>query len=418
METNETKSTEAEKLELCEECGKENKKIDLSLALDEARREIMVCGPCLGGLYATCSSCDNYVNRNRVSFCDSCSESYCNPCWNEENHSNHESENGFNLYRPYSDDVVTSRTLGKIVKSRRIFSAEIECYSSENSTGAEIVAETIDKRIGISEDGSLGDKGLEFQTPKLKNHAGEKLLTHLCQTLKANSFYVNTDCGLHIHLDASDYFLKTDSNNDNYIAQNNSRKAKNLLAFYLTIEPIILAFIPPSRRESTYCVGLSKLYHFDEIFNCQSIENLEKLWYREGDKGRIQSRKSKKNDATRYAGVNFHSMLSNKHLEIRFHSGTIEPLKILYWIALHTQIMDMVFIGSILAERVYKKMALLLTLSQKMDYFFNILGLDENIKVYFIKRAKKFNQDLLSEEKLLSPLTIIADSEKKPEPAT
>ena len=268
--------------------------------------------------------------------------------------------------------------------NKRCFSTEIECYYPNNET-LRVVAKAIPKEIGICEDGSLDSNGIEFNTPKLSGRIGEKMLKDFCQILNDNEFYVNGTCGLHVHLDGKDY-LK------------NINAIQKLMVFFLVYEDVILSFLPSSRRENTYCNTLSEFYHLKEIKECYSLEEFEKIWYRDDNTRRIEERKQDKHDGSRYAGINFHSLLANGHLEIRYHSGTINYTKMIMWIKMFVMILDE--IGKIthrnatvnrnLESYAILKARFILGLPEKTLSFFNAIGLPEDMRTYFLERQKKF----------------------------
>lgn len=167
---------------------------------------------------------------------------------------------------------------------------------------------------------------------------------------------------------------------------------KNIMLFYLNFENTILSFIPQSRSQNRFCIPLSQIFHRKEILDCENLEAVEQLWYRDSDTLSRESRKKEKYDHTRYAGVNFHSLLSNGHIEIRFHSGTIDSDKILHWIALHTAIIDYCMTTPLLNNLIKEK-----TLKRETDKMFELLQKDKRLKPetieYLFVRQKKFLSD-------------------------
>ena len=97
---------------------------------------------------------------------------------------------------------------------------------------------------------------------------------------------------------------------------------------------------------------------------------------------------------TRYFGVNLHSFFHAGHVEVRYHSGTINAVKILRWVNLHASVLDRIADGSIsLAALLTAQDAL--TMKDKLTTFFSLLCLSDDEQQYFLARAAKFNQDAI-----------------------
>ncbi len=319
-----------------------------------------VCEDCYDSDYFSCDDCGLRLNNDEYA-----QDGYCNECY--RNREDEDSSDSF--YRDYhTGDTYTT-------KGKRAFSCEIECYYPDYDT-MESVYEDMPSGVGVSDDGSLSNKGKEFQTPKLSGKKGEKVLKELCDLLGKNDFYVNKSCGLHIHLDTEDY-------------HGDLNKLKKLILFYLNFEPVIYSYLPYSRRKNTYCLPLSSFYHEAEITEAQSVEELEQIWYREQDLEKIKQRKSNGHDSTRYAGVNLHSLLSNGHIELRHHSGTIDYDKIRNWIKLHETILDTISTKNVAWEAL-KEAKYILTLEGKQEKMFQLLGLPKKLEAYLTARAEKF----------------------------
>lgn len=355
-----------ENWEHCNDCGNAVCQDDCKWVDDNS-----LCEKCYSDNYFRCDSCDNSFHNDNYG-----SDGLCEDCHSRrQDEEDNESENTqFNRKYHKGNDYVDPK--------HRAYSCEIESYYND-FCDYETVAEELPEDIGISEDGSLKDKGKEFQTPKLSGKKGEKLLKDLCISLVKNNFYVDKTCGLHIHLDTSDIAGKID-------------EIKRVMLFYLFFEPVIYSYLPFSRRTNRYCMPLAQFYHEDEILNCDNVEDLEKVWYREQKPERIASRKREKYDNSRYAGVNIHSLLSNGHIEIRHHSGTIDYTKIKNWIDLHLAILDK---AQTIPLSDIVKVKFILDLAQRQDKMFEMLDLKDTTKSYFLARSKKFGKELTEEIK-------------------
>lgn len=180
------------------------------------------------------------------------------------------------------------------------------------------------------------------------------------------------------------------------------RNLKALTAFYLTYDDVFLSMLPTTRRDNTFCKPIKSRYTLRDILGIQSQGDFDKMWFRhEGDPrgtngGRdnkeYADRKLDPHDSSRYVGVNFHSLLSrNGTLEIRYHSGTLDSQKILYWVALHQRIMDLASSGGLdikLIEKSHNK----IRFEEKLKDFFSILKLPSNLQTYVEGRINTYNK--------------------------
>lgn len=340
----------------------------------------VICNSCYENDYFTCDSCNEILHNDSYyddGICDSCHE-------NEDCDNDNVSERKY-----YKGDKYCTPT-------KRAFSTEIECYYPTSNVLYK-VSKTMNQDFGVTGDGSLNSRGIEFQTPKLSGEKGKKELIKFCDLLKENKFTVDKSCGLHIHLDVSDYMnirqeaIKNwgrDYNEDSDYRKKIA-KIQNLMVFHLMFESVLLSYLPKSRRRNRYCFPMSEYYHEKEIMDTRFIEDIETLWYRETNRPRIEDRKKNKYDDSRYCGINFHSMLANKHIEIRYHGGTILSTKILNWIHLHVIILDKIYKGEIGYSEL-TAIKYITELSDKQDAMFKLLKLPTEVENYFRERAKMF----------------------------
>ncbi len=322
-----------------------------------------ICQDCYDNRFWTCNNCDTIYLDNES--CDNCDDD--DECSIPE--------------RPYYTGKKYCQD------NSRTFSCEIECYYP-NAQKLHETIEEIPAEIGICEDGSLDSKGIEFNTPILSGKNGFKLLKDFTDILNKNEFTVNQSCGLHIHLGGKDIC------ENEYILQ-------KMMIFFMVFEDVIMSFLPESRRENSYCLPLSEFYHLKEIKETNSIEDFEILWYREKSKEQRDERKKDRHDRSRYCGINFHSLLANGHLEIRYHSGTINYEKISNWIKLFVLILDKIVdsssgsyghqMSSRLNTPTLLKTKFILSLPEKTKTFFEMIDLPKELQDYFLKRQKLFS---------------------------
>jgi hypothetical protein len=224
--------------------------------------------------------------------------------------------------------------------------------------------------------------------------------------------------GLHVHLDAPEFYASPaqeaqeendlcSGNRDGVSAARQVRQTrfvrlKTLMLFYLVFDDVIRAMLPRSRRINTYCRQLSGAFHLTELMDTNSVGDIEKLWYRTGDAEHIQSEKRMKGSATRYHGVNLHSLLHAGHLEVRYHSGTTSAAKILHWTALHQAILDT-------ASRVttnvcgfwdgLQQVRADVSIAAKFSHLANRISLTPATRAYLLSRIRLFWNSTEEEEK-------------------
>ncbi len=367
-----------------------------------------ICNSCRAGkTYTQCYACSLYLNvangdaiyavdHNRF-FCKNHYEQYTQnntPITLDEYAEWVIENNSYVPYRDYNvnDPKYLGETKGTIVKSLRIFSAEMEAnYSDMKSCNK--ACYRMPAEIGIAKDGSLGNQGVEFQTPLLQGKKGEECLKQTSTALIENNFSVDKLCGLHVHLDLRDWYASTDQSQ--FITN-----LKNLFAFYIAVEDIVLSFLPLSRRGNRYCQYLKDTYSINDVRACNNLDEIEKLWYKTRSKSFIDSAKSDKYHSSRYSGINFHSVLANKHLEIRYHSGTINARKILEWVNLHAIIVDSIASMPI-TWSIIEGIKSEIDLKTKTDLFFKILKLTPKSEKYFRDRQTRFSDRVSDEDNIV-----------------
>lgn len=131
------------------------------------------------------------------------------------------------------------------------------------------------------------------------------------------------------------------------------------------------------------------------------VSKLEKWWYsqfRNGgyyyaihNKNSVERRKyGGKYDNTRYAGVNWHIYFSSgNHFEVRYHSGTLNPRKIMMWAEIHTRFTDALISKRNLSQP-YLKKVLNLSVPKKLKAFQHLTGVDDQVIGYMKERMALF----------------------------
>ena len=291
---------------------------------------------------------------------------------------------------------------GEIVTSPWPYSAEIEALAPNNEAFGDI-AGAIPWACGVSRDGSINGDGspLEVQTPILAGTAGMNLIKAVAKAMAECE--VNPSCGLHLHIDGK-AFIPTRRD----VAQVKWQKVqalKDLWVIYLAFEDVILSFLPEKRRGNRYCQSIREKYSILDIVNAQGLPELETLWYK-ASRPEIASAKRHKYHDTRYATLNLHSLFANKHYEVRAHSGTLNPRKILEWANIHTKIAERAAQGrgmyhaavetspegatsrSVTVGRLIDEPRL----DRRTNAFFSLLGLSPASRKYWQDRQNLFSE--------------------------
>lgn len=409
MNNQEKEVKKIDDIKICSLCGEASEK------LTEVPGQ-QLCEECFSDNYFTCYACKQFIHRRHLT---ENGKEYCSDCWHNTFFSCKgcslvfERDNSYccdNLYRGCCDNhnesagkdevlrdydkktrAYLSRTVGSIIKTKRIFSAEIECcYPGISSL--ERVAENSPGELGIATDGSLSGRGIEFITPKLSGKKGEDFIKDLCKSLNTNDFKVNKTCGLHIHLNGGKKLLRA---RQIVKGTESPEILKNIFLFFYHFDEVLMSFMPKSRRENRYCYSLKSMYSgnpyiIDWVMKCKTLNYFECLWYKESRKSEIKLKKSRKYDSSRYAGVNFHSLLSNNHIEIRFHSGTTDSTKILNWIELNCNILDRITANKVDMSKVIN---LNTSISDKTKLFFKLIKPTKELQAFYLQRQNKFLSD-------------------------
>lgn len=357
--------------EACTTCG--NFTEDCRPVTTFDNRNILMCTRCVRNR-ATCRSCEAPISIEYAEL------RLC------ERHVNHTGEG--RPWRKFSWSLNWgSDNDGKVIKTQRMFSCEIEAISPESSDVIRL-GDNLPKECGMSTDGSLRTDSeapgepFEVQTPRLRGERGEELIYRMGSALQEASAKVNNSCGMHIHLDGKG--ISTQSRKESPTALLQLWKA------HLVFEDVMLSFLPFSRRRNDFCRPMSSAFKTTELDICDSLLDAEKLWYKERTYNAIKSAKGHHYHSSRYFGVNFHSLLANGHLEIRYHSGTTNPRKVLEWANLHALVMDAAAAKKFDHEFLADAQASSL-LKEKTKLLFDKIGLAEPSRRYFLARQKKFS---------------------------
>lgn len=154
------------------------------------------------------------------------------------------------------------------------------------------------------------DYSTEMVSPKLEYSEMEKL-QEVVRCLRRNGGRVNSSCGMHVHVDASNH---------------TPRSIKNALTIMYSKEDILFkALKVQTAREASYCrkVRPAVLEEIRKMPNSNiSMDKLKRAWY-EGRDGSHQHY-----DRTRYYALNVHAVFSKGTLEWRCFESTLHAGKV------------------------------------------------------------------------------------------
>lgn len=371
-------SEQENELVTCDGCGTRCEPDDIEYAVEAS-----------GSLYDLCENCAN--NTNYCHYCDERSWSndlmYYNDVLVCEHCENIRVENErARRHQEPVNTIVQSQTSGKYIKHPILFGVELEVISDDDDIDGlpETCGQTDDS--SITPDDSDYEYGIEIVTPILGGLAGENYIEDICEALDNNGARVNSTCGYHLHLDLSKQKEQARPEDVNNI--------KSLIAFYFAFEDCIIATQPYSRRINTYCNNIRGRINLKHLNSINNWEELEAFWYdiAPNNTETLDIVKSDKYHGSRYAGVNFHSLFYRGSLEIRYHTGTTQPQKVLHWVHLHQSILHYCLNTSYYSvSAVAQKAMLQIDFPKKLEMFFNEIQISPETKNYFITRINKFN---------------------------
>jgi len=296
-----------------------------------------------------------------------------------------------------------SNKCGDYVKHRTPFAIELECYGKDQTVVGKMSG-LIASEWGVSRDGSLtSDIGypIEIQSPILGGVLGENNVIETCKILNNLGFVTDKTCGFHVHLGCGDSFIRNEN------VQNGERPS-NLISLYLfhrLFENVMVSFLPTTRRKNNYCgtynngVEHNGATHFlgslDEAFSTastrlNSLRDFEMYWYKAKNGDHVYDLKNRRYTVSRYMGINFHSLLKDNHIEVRYHSGTLNYEKILYWINLQGRIVELCASGVINQKMLIEIKNKKLSLEKMTEKLFELLTLDVDTVEYLLNRQEQF----------------------------
>lgn len=369
----------------CSDC---NQLVWLDDLRDVADRK--VCKDCMYANYRECNGCGVYVKPEiaRYSdlqdayYCEGCESenvTYCQDCGSEID-SACCFRRGDSTYCEECYDRMAEN--GELVQHHEFSSHRFRICKSNRKYGVEIEAilQEEESHFPVDElgawskqrDSSLGDWGMEFASPILQGDDGFMNIAGFTQKLINWNYHVDKRCGLHVHIDGRDL---------------DYQHIKKLLKIAVMFEPVIYAMLPESRFTGSFSVPLNRFPKSRFKFKVKDEQDLKRLWY-----GRRNARVNTKSkfDNSRYFGVNIHSWFFRRSIEFRYHSGTLNPMKITSFITICQAFVDES------KKRGDFRFSVFESFDEQFDSFCRLLRLSAKIKTYVRQRIMKFHPEKLA----------------------
>lgn len=384
----------------CETCAPENtyhcESCDYTYDGDEydSYDGMIYCNSCFRDRYSYCDSCNEDYPQDEGAYCEDCSESFCNNCWDEHEHNDDnlteeqraerdrareeaqrraiEESRLRNPYRQASTEFYRGEEAGTHIKVDRFVGIEIEAEQGDTYG----LGVAVPEEVGISTDGSLSVKGVEVQTPPATLNKVEEFVTKACEGLQSKGYKGTKSCGLHVHIDARDI-------------RNDHKKITQVIKTFYALEDILYSMLPPSRWNSRYSKRLAQNYLYTSFREKNDLKDVQKAWYKEERDDRLENHTASRYNGARYYGLNVHSLFFRGTIELRYHSGTIKPSKILHWTDLMLRIVDWA-----INNYDEKKVERLFDLETGFDKLRAVLDLTQapySLEEYMKLRISKFN---------------------------
>lgn len=185
-------------------------------------------------------------------------------------------------------------------------------------------------------------------------------------------------------------------------------KVRDLFFVYLAFDDVFRGMQPPSRRNNRFCRATNSLYSLEKIRELEDYSALERMWYKIDRRYKLEtqieeaeSRKRDK-DESRYTGFNLEPLMryGTKTIELRYHSPTLNPEKILRWIDIHQTIFDKVATGQWDEQEINRILTDETHLARKAKAMCRAFRISKDTCEYMLERIHKFNKFNVSEDEM------------------
>lgn len=233
-----------------------------------------------------------------------------------------------NLWKKWNETQLNNTTIDSVFEFafNRNFGVEVEFFGCNKETlknrlrvlgvnsRFERYNHTTRNYFKFTTDRSInGENGREMVSPVLSGNGGLKKLQQACKALRLSKAKVNKSCGVHVHLEVSDFTVS------NMIS---------LVKNWYLLEKQFDKIMPLSRRSNnnTYCKSInnfgSQRIFFGKLDRCTTIRDIVNLFN------------------TRYLKLNLNSYVKYGTVEFRHHSGTTKFSKIKNWILICSRLVE------------------------------------------------------------------------------
>jgi len=250
-------------------------------------------------------------------------------------------------YQKYTEFFIRNKLESETFEfntSRRLVGCEIEIDGLNRPVNRNILCKKVNLEIAYNNaklwdagavavyDGSLTNGGFEICTFPANGDAFLDQITTITDVLNKQRAHVSRSCGMHIHVDASDYTAKD---------------VCNFMKVYCLIENAIFSTLPVSRRDNTYCkkITLQKEmlnFLFTKGVKSSSAATLAAYDHNNYSSRQLEELKKCKKPGSRYKAVNLSSWFYQGTIEFRMFSGTTCAQKIINWCNFWTNLLTLV----------------------------------------------------------------------------
>src|SRR3990167_2458869 len=324
------------------------------------------CNDCIGEYARDCYNCNELVSVDDLIFCENCDNDYCGNCSSDHGC---DSDN----FQPQDQDLVFQD--GKetsIITVDRFVGVELEAENGERENI------NLPSSFGIKTDGSLNELGVEIVTPPSKKSTLVKNIKLACEQLNKNGFEATSSAGLHVHIDLRDI-------KDDYI------KLSRIMRTFYAIEDVMFSMLPEKRRNNSYCYPLRSQFNFYDFYGSKLAKQFDSKIYGTTDKSIIADNKKTHGLSQRYRACNFHSVFYRGTLEVRAHSSSQNPIKILRWIELLLKVVE--WSTTNFKQAQVEELLKMNATKKKVHKMKNLFKFGRKVEQHINARAKFFHQE-------------------------
>lgn len=162
-------------------------------------------------------------------------------------------------------------------------------------------------------------------------------------------------------------------------------RLKRLAAFYVVFDDVIASMLPGDRRENDYTRRTNHRMSLEEIRDCSTSSQFLMSWLRFSREEQVSEARPDARPRGRYCGINLYALIKQCTIEVRYLGGTLDPMRVKHWIALHHAIIDLA--ASISESRgsvdALDRASLIVDQGRKTNLFFKKLRLAPETESYW-----------------------------------